>query len=78
MKLREQTLAAAEKAGSKTGIAETKKASDLSSSCPRGQEHLLPGSVNPRQRSMNRFMAPPAAAKAAVAGETLEDLGGKL
>jgi hypothetical protein len=67
-----QALAASEKTGSKTGIAETKKASDLGFLMPQGARTSTPRIRPPRQRSMNRFMAPPAAAKAAVAGETLE------
>jgi len=39
---------------------------------PQGARIASPRIRPPRQRSMNRFMAPPAAAKAAVAGETLE------
>ena len=66
-----QALAASEKAGSKTGIAETKKASDLGFLMPQGARTSTPRIRPPRQRPMNRFMAPPAATKAAVAGEIL-------
>ena len=52
-----------------TGVAETKKASDLGFLMPQGARTSTPRVRPPRQRSMNRFMAPPAAAKAAVVGE---------
>ena len=55
-----------------TGVAEAKKASDLGFLMPQGARTSTPRIRPPRQRSMNRFMAPPAAAKAAVAGETLD------
>jgi len=59
-------------AGNKRGIAEIKKASDLGMLMPQGARTSTPRIRPLRQRPMNRFMAPPAAAKAAVAVETLE------
>ena len=67
-----QALAASEKAGSKTGIAETKKASDLGFLMPQGVRGKAPQIKAPRSKTLNRFLAPPAAAKAAMATETLE------
>ena len=67
-----QAIAYAEQAGNQTGVAEAKKASDLGMFMPQGARTSAPRIRSPQQRIMNRFLAPPAAAKAAVAGETLE------
>ena len=67
----QQALAAAEKAGSATGFAEAQKASDLGFLMPQGVRRKTPQRT-PRPTTRNRFLAPPAAAKAAVSGDSLE------